>query len=90
VLVNIFTFNELWNVTFCHKTRCSGGGFDVGDVVDVVSGELVRVANSAKSKQLIASKALMTRAIQGFTQFYLSPNTSHTCLYSQSQYITAL
>jgi len=21
VLVNIFTFNELWNVTFCHKTR---------------------------------------------------------------------
>jgi len=21
VLVNIFTLNELWNVTFCHKTR---------------------------------------------------------------------
>ena len=21
VLVNIFTSNELWNVTFCHKTR---------------------------------------------------------------------
>ena len=21
VLVNIFTFNELWNVTFCHKPR---------------------------------------------------------------------
>ena len=24
----------------------------------------------------------MTRVIQGFTQFYLPPNTSHTCLYS--------
>jgi len=24
----------------------------------------------------------MRRVIQGFTQFYLSPNTNHTCLYS--------
>jgi len=24
----------------------------------------------------------MTRVIQGITQFYLPPNTSHTCLYS--------
>ena len=32
----------------------------------------------------LASNALsdMTRDIQGFTQFYLPPNTSHTCLYS--------
>jgi len=22
MLVNIFTFNVLWKVTFCHKTRC--------------------------------------------------------------------
>jgi len=26
----------------------------------------------------------MTRVIQGITQFYLSPNTSNTCLYSSA------
>jgi len=31
----------------------------------------------------------MTRIIQWITQSYLPPNTSHTCLYSQPQSITA-
>jgi len=32
----------------------------------------------------------MTRVIQWITQFYLPPNPSHTCLYTQPQSITFL
>jgi len=32
----------------------------------------------------------MTRVLQGFIQFYLPPNTSHTCFYSQPHSITTL